>query len=385
MRLAAGPSKVLIEFGLRRAQGPDGGLSASKYSYLGGFDSTANVLAGKLCGIAVKGTIAHAFVMAHSQLEDLASRSLRYADGSGEADFVSVVLSKAKTLRCPAGANIGELTAFIAYAQAFPDNFLALVDTYDSLVSGVPNFLAVAWALLDFGYQPRGVRLDSGDLAYLSKTIRKTFREVDREFMDGRSVFSSYSIVASNDINEEVLLALNREGHEIDVFGIGTHLVTCQRQPALGCVYKLVEIRNQPRIKFSEDFEKMLIPGCKAIFRLIGQDGIPLVDLLQMANEPPPVPGKQILVRHPFVENKRARVTPQQVVPLLVPVFVQGVGVRPDSLLEARTRCQQQLSQIREDHVRPLNPTPYKISVSEALYVYMRNLWQDELPIKELC
>jgi nicotinate phosphoribosyltransferase len=388
MRLAAGADKTLIEFGLRRAQGPDGGLSASKYAYLGGFDSTANVLAGKLFGISVKGTHAHAFVMSYASLDELHSRMICNSAGE-EVDFLALVLEKRRLLGAAAErSNDSELAAFIAYSQAFPHNFLALVDTYDTLASGVPNFLAVGWALHELGHRPLGVRLDSGDLAYLSNTIRKRFREVDAALLDGQTLFASCSIVASNDINEDILLALAHEGHAIDAFGIGTHLVTCQKQPALGCVYKLVQIRDQPRMKFSEDVEKMLIPGRKAAYRLFGHDQVPLVDLLQTADEPAPVAGQRLLVRHPFAENKRAFVTPQAVVPLLRCVFEQGVTrgplPGPDTLRTARERCRSQLAQMRNDHVRALNPTPYKISVSQRLYEFMHELWMRELPVKEL-
>jgi nicotinate phosphoribosyltransferase len=382
MRLAAGQEKRLLEFGLRRAQGPDGGLSASKYSYLGGFDGTANVLAGKLFHIDVKGTHAHAYVMTHVSLADLKSRGLRAHSTNEEVDFVSLALEK-RSLLGSEETNEGELAAFISYAQAFPSGFLALLDTYDTLSSGLPNFLATAWALHDCGYKAIGVRLDSGDLAYLSRCIRKAFRDLDQKVGQGE-IFSSLNIVASNDINEDYILALNREGHEIDTFGIGTHLVTCQRQPALGGVYKLVEVNKRPRMKFSEDPEKMLIPGRKAIYRLLGQDNVPLVDLMQTAEEAPPTAGQRILVRHPFIENKRAYVTPSAVIALLQPVFVEGNALPPCSLAEARERCKKQLRGMRDDHIRHANPTPYKISVSQKLYDYIHDLWMSELPVKEL-
>lgn len=122
--------------------------------------------------------------------------------------------------------------------------------------------------------------------------------------------------MASNDINEDVLHSLNDQGHEIDSFGIGTHLVTCQAQPALGMVYKLVEINGKPRIKLSQDLEKVTIPGTKECYRLIGVEGVPLVDLIIRVGETPPQVGKRIMCRHPFEEKKRAFVTPQDVIPL---------------------------------------------------------------------
>jgi nicotinate phosphoribosyltransferase len=271
MRLAAGWDKTLLEFGLRRAQGPDGGLSASKYAVIGGFDGSSNVLAGKLFNITVKGTHAHSYIMSYTGIGDIKNRMLRVANEDNSVDFVSLVLEKRRLLGCES-TNEGELAAFTSYALAFPTSFLALIDTYDSLSSGVENFLAVGLALHSIGYRPVGVRLDSGDLAYLSKTIRGRFEEVDRLHVK-ETLFASCTIVASNDLNEEVLLALAREGHSIDVFGIGTHLVTCQSQPALGCVYKLAQYNDQPRMKFSQELEKMLIPGRKAVYRLFGQVG----------------------------------------------------------------------------------------------------------------
>ncbi|KAM0898811.1 hypothetical protein ACQ4PT_021698 [Festuca glaucescens] len=154
--------------------------------------------------------------------------------------------------------NQSELAAFTSYALAFPKAFLALVDTYDVMRSGVPNFCAVALALNDMGYKAGGIRLDSGDLAYLSIETRKFFCAIEKEF--GVVGFGKTNITASNDLNEETIDALNKQGHEVDSFGIGTYLVTCYAQAALGCVFKLVEINKQPRIKLSEDVTKVSIP-----------------------------------------------------------------------------------------------------------------------------
>jgi nicotinate phosphoribosyltransferase len=140
----------------------------------------------------------------------------------------------------PEQTNKGELAAFISYAIAFPTGFLALVDTYDVLKSGVPNFLAVTLALHKCNYQAMGLRLDSGDLAYLSLEVRARFAETAEKF--NIPYIKNLTIVASNDINEDILISLEKQEHAIDTFGIGTHLVTCQKQPALGCVYKLVEV-----------------------------------------------------------------------------------------------------------------------------------------------
>lgn len=245
-RSATGADKTLLEFGLRRAQGPDGGLSASKYCYLGGFDGTSNVLAGKLYGIPIRGTHAHAFVNSYESLEDLSQRDLVDRRTGERRPFTELCLKYLTELGpllkiLPEETHRGELAAFISYAMAFPTNFLALVDTYDVLKSGLPNFLAVALALHDFNYQAVGLRLDSGDLSYLSLKVRAAFIEAAKKFQ--LSYMEHFTIVASNDINEDTLVSLEKQGHSIDTFGIGTHLVTCQRQPALGCVYKLVEVK----------------------------------------------------------------------------------------------------------------------------------------------
>ncbi|GFY93799.1 nicotinate phosphoribosyltransferase 1 [Actinidia rufa] len=293
-RFVAGKSKLLLEFGLRRAQGPDGGIGASRYSYLGGFDATSNVEAGRLFGIPLRGTHSHAFVSSFMSPDEILDKSLPSRDGSSTCeDFVSLVqtwLNKIKWSQLLHGifgeTNQSELAAFTSYALAFPNNFLALVDTYDVMRSGIPNFCAVALALNDLGYKAAGIRLDSGDLAYLSCETRKFFHSIEKEF--GVQDFGKMNITASNDLNEETLDSLNKEGHEIDAFGIGTYLVTCYAQAALGCVFKLVEINNQPRIKLSEDVSKVSIPCKKRCYRLYGKEGYPLVDIMMGENEPPP-------------------------------------------------------------------------------------------------
>lgn len=392
-RMAAGKTIKLLEFGLRRAQGPDGGLSASKYAYLGGFDGTSNVLAGKLFHIPVKGTHAHAYISSFSSLSDLKTRTLKHRSSNDEdeaqsGDFVETCIRRRDELAVLLDillqeANDGELAAFASYAMAFPDGFTALVDTYEVLRSGLLNFCAVAVALNDFGYVPIGIRLDSGDLAYLSNRARDAFRKIAESL--SLPWFAELSIVASNDINEETILSLNDQHHQIDCFGIGTHLVTCQKQPALGCVYKLVEINRQPKIKLSEDLEKVTIPGRKDIYRLYGSDGHALIDLMQKHGEPAPLPGQRVLCRHPFLESKRAYVSPAQVEPLLRIYWQNGQCSQPlPNMEELRHRVQIQLGHIRQDYKRNLNPTPYKVSVSDSLYAYLHKLWLQNAPIGEL-
>uniref|UniRef100_A0A0C9S423 Nicotinate phosphoribosyltransferase n=1 Tax=Wollemia nobilis TaxID=56998 RepID=A0A0C9S423_9CONI len=392
-RRVAGNSKVLLEFGLRRAQGPDGGISASKYSYLGGFDATSNVDAGRRFGIPVRGTHSHAFVSSFMGLDEITDTALSRADGKGICDdFVSLTqhwLSKLKAADSSRGSfadtNVSELAAFTSYALAFPNNFQALVDTYDVMRSGLPNFCAVALALHELGYKAHGIRLDSGDLAYLSIEVRKFFYAIENEFDIAN--FGKMMITASNDINEETLDALNKQGHEIDAFGIGTHLVTCFAQPALGCVFKLVEINGQPRMKLSEDVSKVSIPCKKRCYRLYGREGYPLVDIMTGPDEQPPKEGERILCRHPFNESKRAYVVPQRVEELHKCYWPGTSGKKREplpSLEKIRERCLKQLAEMRSDHMRSLNPTPYKVSVSAELYQFIHFLWLNEAPVGEL-
>jgi nicotinate phosphoribosyltransferase len=379
MKMAAGEGKTMVEFGLRRAQGPDGAVSASRYSYLGGFAGTSNVLAGLLYSIPISGTQAHAFVSSFFDLNDVDGSSLVDTEGK-QQDFVETVLAYRKELEYRE-TNEGELASFIAYARAFPENFLALVDTYDTLKSGVKNFICVALALHKFGYQPIGIRLDSGDLAHLSKAVRKVFKEISGRF---HVPFTDLKIVASNEINEPTLYSLNQQGHEIDIFGVGTHLVTCQSQPSLGCVYKLVEVDGKPRIKLSQDTAKITIPGRKTAYRLYGREGYPLVDIMLNVDEPAPEPRVRILCCHPHEEAKRTYVTPQKVETLHSMVW-DGVKIAPlPALEEVRERVDSQLRSLRPDHLRMLNPTPYKVSLSRDLYEFMRELWLKESPLEEI-
>uniref|UniRef100_A0A7N0TAH9 Nicotinate phosphoribosyltransferase n=1 Tax=Kalanchoe fedtschenkoi TaxID=63787 RepID=A0A7N0TAH9_KALFE len=392
-RFVAGKSKMLLEFGLRRAQGPDGGMSASKYCYMGGFDATSNVAAGQKFGIPLRGTHSHAFVSSFTSPDEIIEKSLRHCDGSSTCeDFVGLVQACLNKLQWSpplcgvfGETNQSELAAFTSYALAFPSSFLALVDTYDVMRSGIPNFCAVALALSELGYKAGGIRLDSGDLAYLSTEARKIFRIIEKEF--NVPDFGKMTITASNDLNEETLDALNKQGHEVDAYGIGTYLVTCYAQAALGCVFKLVEINKQPRIKLSEDVTKVSIPCKKRCYRLYGKEGYPLVDIMTGENEPAPKVGERLLCRHPFSESKRAYVVPQKVEELLKCYWPGSSGNTREELPPLkviRERCIQQLELMRRDHMRRLNPTPYKVSVSAKLYDFIHFLWLNEAPVGEL-
>ncbi|KAK6617781.1 hypothetical protein RUM43_014009 [Polyplax serrata] len=373
-RIAAGKNISLLEFGLRRAQGPDGGLSASKYAYIGGFDGTSNVLAGKMFNIPVRGTHAHSYITSFIDIRDLRKKTLRSQITGEDCDLLE--LSKAWRLKIAnflgimnEEASDGELAALISFAIAFPDGFMALVDTYDVKRSGLINFCAVALALNDLGYQAVGIRIDSGDLAYLSNKAREMFELLAKKYQV--PWFAKLTIVASNDINEETILSLNEQSHKIDCFGIGTHLVTCQRQPALGCVYKMVEINGRPRIKLSQDVGKITMPGKKTAYRLYGSDGHALIDLMQKAGEEPPKVGEKVLCRHPFQESKRAYVIPSRVEPLYKVWWSGGYITQPlPDLEEVRERVQSCLGTLRNDHKRNLNPTPYKVTKELSYTVF---------------
>jgi nicotinate phosphoribosyltransferase len=392
-----------IEFGLRRAQGVDGGFSASKYCIIGGFDATSNVMAGKLLDISIAGTHAHAFVQSHSCLDDSYNLTLLHKDDTNkQVQLMPLVLKYRQQLGNEyMSTNDGELAAFVAYAVSFPNSFLCLIDTYDTIRSGVRNFLLVTLALYyDCGYVAKGVRLDSGDLSYLSLEVVKLFNDMADQCQ--LPFLRDLDIVASNDINEDVLHSLNKQGHAMTAFGIGTNLVTCQAQPSLGCVYKLVQINGKPRMKLSQDLVKVLIPGKKMAYRLYGKSGLPLLDLLAMErnnnndnndnndnnindNEYPQV-GQSILCRHPFVGQKRCLVTPTRVEKLHKRVFdkTNGVTIQLPSIHESKQFVKEQIKQMRPDILRPVNPGQYKVSVTQSLFDFLHKLWQDETPIVEI-
>eukprot|EP00761_Pharyngomonas_kirbyi_P013120 gb/GECH01013147.1/.p1 GENE.gb/GECH01013147.1/~~gb/GECH01013147.1/.p1 ORF type:complete len:568 (+),score=143.32 gb/GECH01013147.1/:1-1704(+) len=384
-RLAVGPDKTILEFGLRRAQGPDGSISATRYSYLGGADGSSNTMAGYLFDIPIRGTMAHSYITSFASLDDFIDRDIVASNGEQYDDFFAIVKSFHDQLGFKY-TNFGELIAFTAYARTFPDGFLALVDTYDTLQSGIKNFVCVALALDKLGYKPLGIRLDSGDLAYLSVKTRELFRKIAQQF--DIEYFEHLSIAASNDLNETTISSLNAQGHEIDIFAIGTNLVTCQSQPALGCVYKLVEVEGDPRIKLSQEVSKVTLAGRKEAYRLYGSEGHPLLDLLinlDESAEEKPQENTRILCHHPFEEQKRVYVTPQRVEPLHKLVWSGGkVQMNLRTLRETREFCQSQIKMMREDHLRALNPAPYKVSVTGSLYRKIHSLWLREVPIHEL-
>lgn len=371
--------KTLLEFGLRRAQGPDGALSASRYSYLGGFDATSNVLAGKLFNIPISGTHAHSFVSSFTSLLEVTNTLIKSPDKK-KYDLKKLALKYRKELGYE-NSNEGELASFLSYAISFPKSFLALVDTYDTINSGIPNFLCIALSLLESGYKPVGIRLDSGDLAYLSKKAREIFNKVSKKY----SIDLSYlKITASNDIDEDIIESLNLQKHEIDIFGIGTKLATCYQQPALGYVYKLVMLNNIPRIKISQNINKITIPGKKKVFRIWTNQSCPFADLIMSEHEKTPKINEKILLRHPFFENKRILIKPSKIIPLYKTVFDKGKMLNPEKTEKIRSYIKEQIGSMREDHLRRDNPARYKVSVSQDLYEFMQELLAKESPVEEI-
>ncbi|XP_069847646.1 nicotinate phosphoribosyltransferase-like isoform X2 [Dipodomys merriami] len=371
LRLIAGPNKRLMEFGLRRAQGPDGGLTASTYSYLGGFDSSSNTLAGQLRGVPVAGTLAHSFITSFLGSEVPPDPMLAPAIGTGpKVDLTTSVKVWLERVCAHLGLGMqephpGERAAFVAYALAFPRAFQGLLDSYSVQRSGLPNFLGVALALGELGYRAVGVRLDSGDLLQQAQEIRAVFRTTATRFQVPWLEF--IPITVSNNIDEEELARLAQEGSEVNAFGIGTSLVTCPRQPSLGCVYKLVSVGGQPRMKLTEEPEKQTLPGSKAAFRLLDSAGFLLLDVLQLAEEPPPQAEKELKV-WPLGARDPCTVKPARVEPLLRRWLHKGqLCEPPPSLAESRAFAQWSLSRLSPAHKRLQSPTPYRVALSEQL------------------
>ncbi|XP_037830023.1 nicotinate phosphoribosyltransferase isoform X1 [Kryptolebias marmoratus] len=371
-RLAAGPKRKLLEMGLRRAQGPDGGLTASRYTHIGGFDLTSNVQAGFLFGIPVVGTMAHSYVTSFTSLEEVWPQVLAAANGAGDPVNVIALIKGWLGRVCellgaePGRIHEGELAAFTSYAIAYPHNFLPVIDSY-SVGRGLLNFCTVALALCELGYRPVGVRLDSGDLCSQSVDVRRAFRRCSEHF--SVSAFESLIIVGTNNISEQSMTELNEKENEIDAVGVGTHLVTCTKQPSLGCVYKLVEVRGRPKMKISEEPEKSTVPGRKAVYRLIDSEGHPFLDLLCLKAEPPPEAGQPLSCYPLGEENSPAAVTPAQVICLRQEVFSKGqVKDHLCSAAETRAKVQSSLQTLHPRHKRLHEPDSYTVALSEKLH-----------------
>lgn len=316
----AAAGKTVVEFGLRRAQGPDAGIYGSRASIIGGCKGTSNVLAGEMFDIDIKGTQSHSWIMS-------------YPD---------------------------ELTAFERFAEIYPDNCLLLVDTYDTLNSGLPNAIKVFKKLREKGHKPIGIRIDSGDLAYLSKKAREMLDEAG---------FNDAIIFASGDLDEDVITALNVQGAKIDVYGVGTKLITSEGTPSLGGVYKLSSIcidgKHQPRMKISDKLSKMTNPGIKKTYRIYGEDGMAVADLIALEDEDLSVP---LVLRHETHSWKTLELKNYNYRELLVPIFKSGECVyKRRTIAESAQKAKEELAKFWDEYKRLLNPHIYKVDISDGL------------------
>ncbi len=312
----------VLEFGLRRAQGVDGGLTASRAAYVGGCAATSNLLAGRVFGIPVKGTHAHSWIMCFDD----------------------------------------EAAAFRAFAEALPDDSIFLVDTYDTR-RGVDRAIEAGKMLRERGHDMRGIRLDSGDLAYLSQDARKR--------LDAAG-FEDALIVGSNDLDEHVIASLKDQGAAIGAWGVGTRLATAFDDPALGGIYKLVAVRDpgepwQYKVKVSEEKAKSSVPGILQV-RRFEKDGAFRGDMIY--SEPDGIPEPPATIVDPTDETRRKTFRNETVRgDLLVPLFRGGTLVYdPPSLETVRARVQNELGCLHPGIKRFVNPHRYPAGLEEGLH-----------------
>ncbi len=318
----------VMEFGLRRAQGPDAGIYGARAAMIGGCIGTSNVLAAKEFQVPALGTHAHSWIMSFDD----------------------------------------ELTAFRTYANLYPQNATLLVDTYDTLRSGVPNAIKVFTELRDAGKMPTryGIRLDSGDLAYLSKKARKMLDDAG---------FTDASICASSDLDEHLIQSLLLQGAKIDTWGVGTNLITSKDCPAFGGVYKLAAVESDgefiSKIKLSENPAKITNPGNKTVFRIYEKEtGKIKADLIAFADESVDE-SEPLLLFDPVDTWKKTLLEPGTftVRELLVPVFIDGNCVYDSpSVMDIRSYCKEELATLWEETKRFANPQKVFIDLSERLY-----------------
>jgi nicotinate phosphoribosyltransferase len=313
----------VLEFGLRRAQGLDGAISAARAAYIGGVAATSNVLAGRLFGIPVRGTHAHSWVQVFGD----------------------------------------EQRAFDAYADAQPDNVTLLVDTYDSL-AGVEHAIVTGRRLRSKGGTLAGIRLDSGDLAYLSIEARRMLDEAG---------FTDTRIVASNDLDEHTIASLREQGARIDIWGVGTRLDTCYDQPALGAIYKLSAICDADAgwrypVKLSEHSSKISIPGVLGVRRYFDATGRFRADMIYDEDLPAPADGAAIV--DPADALHMRVIEPNWATEdLVLPALRKGVRVfSPPTLEEVRARAQAQIHSLHPAIRRLLNPHIYPVGLEMRLH-----------------
>ncbi len=319
IRHAAG-KRTLIDFGLRRAQAT-GAYFASRAAYIGGFNATSNVVAGKDFDIPVSGTMAHAFVQSYGN----------------------------------------EIEAFRAFAEKRPTDCVLLVDTYDTLKSGVPNAIIIAKEMETKGYKLKGIRLDSGDLAYLSRKARKMLDNEGLEYV---------KISASNQLDENLIMSLNRQGAKIDVFGIGTSFITGQPDAALDGVFKLAHYKGEDRIKLSDSSAKITIPGKKELIRLTNEANLFAGDVICVENETNPD-----LMFHPFEPLKKMSIKNFKKEKLTYTCMSNGNRTLPPrTIKEIAEYNRERIEKLPEEHKRFEFPHIYKVGLSNTLNTKRNNL-----------
>ena len=325
----------IMEFGLRRAQGPDAGLYGARAAMIGGCVGTSNVLAGQMFDVPVMGTHAHSWIMSFPD----------------------------------------EYTAFKTYAEMYPDNCTLLVDTYDTLKSGVPNAIRVFQEFKDAGKPliKYGIRLDSGDLAYLSKEARKMLDEAG---------FPEATICASNDLDEFLLHDLKMQGAAIDSWGVGTNLITSKDCPSFGGVYKLAAIQNEegefvPKIKISENTEKITNPGNKTIYRIYEKaSGKIKADLICFADEVID-PKQDLLLFDPMDTWKKTKLAggTYSVREFLLPIFKNGECLyKSPTLKEIAAYCREEKDTLWDETKRLFYPHRVYVDLSQKLYAVKQSL-----------
>lgn len=312
--------KLFSDFGLRRAQGL-GGIQASRAAYIGGADATSNVLAGYLYNIQTNGTQAHSWIQSFND----------------------------------------ELTAFRKYVEVFPENSILLVDTYDTLKSGVPNAIKVGRELKEKGYTLKGIRLDSGDLAYLSKKARKMLDEAG---------FEESLIIASNQLDEYLIRSLNEQNAPIDGYGVGTELITGKKTAALDGVYKLSEVNNQPKLKLSDTFQKISIPGNKKVFRYFDEEGFFYADGIALDEE-----DETSIIHHPYERNTKCSLKGLKK-ESLYQTFIENGEIKKSqkNVDEIKKYAAQRIKQLPDEHKRFEKPHIYKVGISEKLNNLRNNM-----------
>lgn len=319
--VTAAHGKSVVEFGLRRAQGPDAGIYGARAAIIGGCNGTSNVLTGQMFDIPVKGTHSHSWVMSFD----------------------------------------GELEAFRAFARCYPDACLLLVDTYDT-VRGVQNAITVFNELKASGHKPVGIRLDSGDLAYLSKVARRMLDEAG---------FADAVVMASGDIDEYLLESLCNQGAKIDVYGVGTKLITSEDTPSLGGVYKLSAVERagklQPRMKISDSIVKVTNPGLKKLYRIYNKkSGMAIADLIALDGEEIKKP---LVLTHETERWKTTSLGDYDIRPMLNKIFDSGKNVyRCPSLSETVAFAVAEKAKFWDEYKRIYNPQIYKVNLSDGLY-----------------